>query len=377
MRLSEGMRPMPEVMITWRDPDTVRPAHDVVVRLVALTDNAYESGDIGPYLMRPRPDRTWVWRADLPSDLRTSYQICPVRDRPVRGEPIDEQRWAAIVAAGRSDPSCADSLPAGCTYGNPDEPASVLSMPGALRQPWVERRAAVRRGSLVRMPLTAGSLVHVYRSAGPSIPDPPLLVIFDGQPLLTTDVTATFDNLAADGVLESLTAVVIESIRGSAPRGPSRVDSLTRGPELESFVFDELLPAVEATYPVTREPAGRVLVGHSLGALAALHLAARRPDQFGAVVAGSAALWWPGGDGQLAGPDVAAAYVDTGRPGRLFVDVGTEEGDLLRCNRDFRDALVRAGRDVTYREFRGGHDHACWRGGLADGIVDVLSRPSG
>jgi len=27
---------------------------------------------------------------------------------------------------------------------------------------------------------------------------------------------------------------------------------------------------------------------------------------------------------------------------------------------------------VTYREFRGGHDHACWRGGLADGAVDVL-----
>jgi enterochelin esterase-like enzyme len=110
--------------------------------------------------------------------------------------------------------------------------------------------------------------------------------------------------------------------------------------------------------------------------VAALHLAAQRPDLFGGVVAGSAALWWPGENGQLSGEGVAAAYLDAPGTGRLFLDAGTEEGDLLRCNRAFHDALVRAGRAVTYREFRGGHDHACWLGSLADGIVDVLSGTS-
>jgi enterochelin esterase-like enzyme len=38
---------------------------------------------------------------------------------------------------------------------------------------------------------------------------------------------------------------------------------------------------------------------------------------------------------------------------------------------------VRAGRDVTYREFRGGHDHACWRGSLADGIAHLLGGAGG
>jgi enterochelin esterase-like enzyme len=109
--------------------------------------------------------------------------------------------------------------------------------------------------------------------------------------------------------------------------------------------------------------------------VAALHLAAHRPDLFGGVVAGSAALWWPGGDGQLSGAGVAAAYLDPSVAGRLFLDVGTEEGDLLQSNRAFHDALLRSGRAVTYREFRGGHDHACWRGSIADGIVEVLTKP--
>lgn len=367
---------MSRITISWQDPDAARPAHDVVVRLIALTDRAFEAGDITPYLMAPGAGRNWVWTAELPPDLRTSYQLCPARDQPLRGSALDEERWAAVVAAGLADPSCRDRLPPGCTYGNPDAPASVLSMPGALPQPWVHRRPGVPRGSLVRTPLDGGSLVHVYRSPGAPGGPMPLVVIFDGQRLLDTDVTATFDNLAADGVAGPLAAVIVESIRGSAPRGPSRIASLTVASGLESFVFGDLLPAVEAGYPVTTDPARRILAGHSLGAVAALHLAARRPGAFGGVVAGSPALWWPGEDGQLRGADVAAAYA-SGGPGRLFLDVGTEEDVILSDARAFRDTLVKAGHDPAYREFRGGHDHACWRGSLADGIAHILGTAVG
>jgi enterochelin esterase-like enzyme len=364
---------MTAVTISWQDPDVTRPAHDVVVRLTALTDRAVQAGDISAYLMQPGPGNTWVWTADLPPDLRTSYQLCPIRDRPLRGQPLDEDRWAAVVAAGLPDPSCPDRLPAGCAYGNPDAPASVLSMPGALPQPWAARRPGVPHGSLARMPLEGGSLVHLYRSPGASDHPAPLVVIFDGHRLLATDVTATFDNLAADRAAGPLTAVIVESIRGSAPAGPSRIASLTAVASLEPFVFGDLLPAVQERYPVSSDPARRVLAGHSLGAIAALHLVARRPDTFGGAIAGSPALWWPGGNGQLAGPDVAAAYANSTPAGRLFLDAGTEEGHLLNDASAFRDTLVTAGHQVSYREFRGGHDHACWRGSLADGIIDVLS----
>jgi enterochelin esterase-like enzyme len=363
---------MSRLTISWHDPDAARPAHDVVVRLTALTDRAFEAGDIAPYLMAPGPGRNWAWTADLPPDLRTSYQLCPVRDQPLRGFPLDENRWTAIVAAGLADPSCGDRLPPGCTFGNPDAAASVLSMPDALPQPWVTRRPGVPRGSLVRTPLGGGSLVHVYRSPGAPDGPLPLVVIFDGQRLLATDVTATFENLAADGVAEPLIAVIVESIRGAAPRGPSRIAGLTVAGGLESFIFGDLLPAVEADYPLTADPARRVLGGHSLGAVAALHLAARHPGAFGSVVAGSPALWWPGEHGQLRGADVTAAYAGS-TPGWLFLDAGTEEDGILNDARAFRDTLVKAGHHPAYREFRGGHDHACWRGSLADGIANVLS----
>lgn len=363
---------MPQLTIGWQDRDAVRPAHDVVVRLTALTDRAFEAGDITPYLMTPAAGRGWAWTAELPPDLRTSYQLCPVRDRPLRGRPLGENRWAAVTAAGIPDPSRRDRLPPGCMHGNPDAPASVLSMPGALPQPWVTRRPGVPRGSLVRTCLNGGSLVHIYRSPGAPGGPLPLVVIFDGQRLLATDVTATFDNLAAGGVVGPLIAVIVESIRGSAPRGPSRIAGLTVAAGLESFIFGDLLPAVEAGYPVTADPARRALAGHSLGAVAALHLAASRPGTFGSVVAGSPALWWPGQHGQLCGADVAAAYASSDPGGRLFLDAGTEEGSLLSGARAFRDTLVKAGHGPAYREFRGGHDHACWRGSLADGIAHIL-----
>ncbi len=70
---------MSQLTISWQDPDAVRPAHDVVVRLTALTDRAAEAGDVTPYLMTQAPGRNWAWTAELPSDLRTSYQLCPVR----------------------------------------------------------------------------------------------------------------------------------------------------------------------------------------------------------------------------------------------------------------------------------------------------------
>ena len=69
---------------------------------------------------------------------------------------------------------------------------------------------------------------------------------------------------------------------------------------------------------------------------------------------------------------MAAAYAGAPHAGRLFLEAGSEEGALLQDARAFRDSLVKAGHHPAYREFCGGHDHACWRGSLADGITDVL-----
>jgi enterochelin esterase family protein len=365
-----------EVTLTWSDPDRGRPALDVLVRLLALTDYAQDRGDLAPYLMEPAGDRQWTWTARLPADLRTSYQLCAARDDPVPRRALGDDEWLSLVAVGVADPEASDVLAPGCVFGSPQERASVLSLPDALAQPWRERRPSVPQGSLERLEIGSGttaSIVHVYRSPGTdAATDVALAILFDGGTLLDIDIAATFDNLVHEQAIEPLVAVLVESIRGSARRGPSRVQSLTAPGVFESFVIEELTPVLVDRLPITDDPSRSAVVGQSLGGLAALWLAHRHPGRFGCAVAQSSSLWWPGGEGQLSGDDVLAAYAGSVPPVRLFVEAGSEETDVLSSNRRLRAVLSEVGDSAAYREFRGGHDYACWRGGIADGLIAIF-----
>lgn len=373
MSQRESLGPDHEVTLRWTDTNRSHPAVDVLVRLIALTDDAHEAGDLSPYLMNPGPGGRWSWTSKLPADLRTSYQLCPVRDRPLRGQTPDEDRWLQILAAGVPDPTAPEALPPGTLWGNPG-PASILELPAALPQPWVAPRPGVPAGEVTRVEL-GDSMIHVWNPAmDQSLEQLPVVISFDGGSWVRMGVTATFANLVADGVVPPFVAVLIESINGSAERGPTRIRSLTHPDQFAEFVLAELLPYLRTNHRVTDEPSRTVLAGQSLGGLAAAHVAAVAPDQIGWVIGQSAALWWPGDEsGGLAGAAVIAAYEKAGAgPVRFFLEVGSQEGDLLTANHRFRDVLQGSGHAVSFREYRGGHDQACWRGGLADGIVAAL-----
>ena len=346
------------------------------MRLLALTDYAQDRGDLAPYLMEPAGGGQWTWTARLPADLRTSYQLCAARDDRVPRRVLSDDEWLALVAEGVADPAASDVLPPGCVFGSPDERASVLSMPDALAQPWRERRPSVPQGGLERVEIGSGttaSIVHVYRASGTeTATDVALAILFDGGTLLDIDIAATFDNLVHEQAIEPLVAVLVESIRGSARRGPTRVESLTAPDMFESFVVDELIPVLVDRLPITDDPSRSAVVGQSLGGLAALWLAHRHHGLFGCAVAQSSSLWWPGGNGQLSGDDVLAAYAGSVPPVRLFVEAGSEETDVLSGNRRLRELLRDVSDSAAYREYRGGHDYACWRGGIADGLMGTF-----
>ena len=122
------------VTFTWTETQPDRPARDVLVRLIALTDHAHDDGDLDLYLLDQGDEGEWSGSLLLSSDLRTSYQLCPVRDEPLRGHPLDDDRWLEILALGIADVSNPETLPASCTYGNSGV-ASILELPDAWPSP--------------------------------------------------------------------------------------------------------------------------------------------------------------------------------------------------------------------------------------------------
>jgi enterochelin esterase-like enzyme len=198
-----------------------------------------------------------------------------------------------------------------------------------------------------------------------------LAVLFDGRPMLDEGVPETIRSLQNEGAVGPLTTIYVESIEGSTVRGPTRVASLTDPAVLDRFVAS-VQRFLEDRPEISSERARRVVLGHSLGGNAALHVGCHRPDLFGGVATGSAALWWPGDDVQMSGEQVAdEVLASTGL--RLWMQAGVgEDADLVRCNRELWARADAAGLELAHLEHPGGHELSAWRGGLEQALPYLL-----
>jgi pimeloyl-ACP methyl ester carboxylesterase len=60
------------------------------------------------------------------------------------------------------------------------------------------------------------------------------------------------------------------------------------------FLIDELIPFIDRTYRTIRSPRGRALIGHSMGGLSAVILAARHPGVWGSIGLNDGAAYYAG-----------------------------------------------------------------------------------
>jgi enterochelin esterase-like enzyme len=134
-------------------------------------------------------------------------------------------------------------------------------------------------------------------------------------------------------------------------------------------------------YGISLSPKRTVVVGSSLGGLAASYIAFRHADVFGNVLSQSGSYWWKPNE-DVSGEWLTVQFVSSPLLAIkfdlevcLFENESIQEGESnLVANRHFRDVLQAKGYEIQYVEFSGGHEFINWQPTLASGLVDLLGQ---
>jgi enterochelin esterase-like enzyme len=254
--------------------------------------------------------------------------------------------------------------------GNPDRvegafgPHSWLAMPGYEAPSWLDLSAADGK----RHQLTVGEIdVEVWEPVDHAEAPLPLLLVHDG---------AEMD--AYGGV-----------VRYAATRPPMRVALLSPGSERDeryaantayaAALVGEVIPALIGAFPTSYEP---VLLGQSLGGLAALHAAWLYPTAFSGLALQSGSFFTPVLDPQESGYAqfdrvvgfVASLHDSTAAPvgfPPVAFTCGLAEENLAN-NRLMHTHLADLGVPVSWGEVRQGHTWMCWRDTLDPHLGTLL-----
>lgn len=275
---------------------------------------------------------------------------------------------------------------------------SVLVMPNAAPLIWRYADASVPRGRqqehLFRSDILGNERriwVHTPanydKSAGPY----PFIVIFDGEEPGYPG-PEVIDNLIAAGKIPPLVAIMVDQIE-------IRDQELPGNPDFSRALATELVPWLREEYNLAADPADAILNGGSYGGFCSAYTALHHPDVFGNVIMHSPSAWmhpqlmetWEQKQGDMTAdpvgqpadiPYLIQQFRDTERqPIRIWHECGAVENGPAPAriwqtfgNRWLHDILRLKGYDTTYREYIGGHDHAWWRGTIADGLIWVFDR---
>ena len=262
--------------------------------------------------------------------------------------------------------------------GDPFGENSVAMTYGYLRPDW-SRPQGSPRGAIET--ITVQSKVfdetrheQVYLPAGFDASRPhPLVINHEGGDYEAyASLSVSLDNLIARGDIPPLIAVLIQA--------SDRMSEYPKGRRHARYVVSELLPALQARYPVTSDPARRVLLGASLGAVASLATAFRFPGVFGGLVLKSGSFILDKTKLEQRSHKVfdrVARLVEVAQraPGlpntRAFVSTGELEG-LADENRALAGFLREQGVNVLFCSTWDGHHWHNWRDQLRDALIWVL-----
>jgi enterochelin esterase-like enzyme len=204
----------------------------------------------------------------------------------------------------------------------------------------------------------------------------PLLVVHDGGDYLEyASARTVLDNLIHR--LDMAEIIVAFSSPGD------RLTEYANSAAHARYLTAELVPRLEAEFPLTATPSGRCLMGASFGAVAALSAAYRNPRVYGSLLLQSGSFVFTDiGHDHGGGPafEPVVKFVNRYRAAprkvadRVFVSCGVYEPLIVR-NRSMVPTFERAGMDVRYVEARDGHSWENWRDRLQEGLSWIFPGP--
>ena len=204
-----------------------------------------------------------------------------------------------------------------------------------------------------------------------------LLVVHDGGDFLQyAAAKAVLDNLTHRREIAPTIAAFLH------PR--DRLVEYANSAQHARFVTHELLPRLQMEFPLVPNASGRILLGASFGAVAALSAAVSSIGTYGALVlmSGSFVFADAGADhggGPVFDPVVQFVNRYRARPRhvaeRLFVSCGLYE-PLIISNRSIVPIFESTGMQVRYVEARDGHTWENWRDRLRDALSWVIPGPA-
>lgn len=309
------------------------------------------AGFPGPHRFAPLNGHHLWWLAlPLPDGARLEYKLEVLRNH--------HSEWVndPLNPLTTSNPFGTNSVCRAFGYKVPDfAQIHEGTLPGSFDDLWVPSQLGSDRK--VTMYLPAGfDRARTY----------PLVFVHDGGDYLTYGSMAlVLDNLIHWRIIPPILAAF------SWPG--DRLREYAANPAHADFVVKEAISLIESTYPLTRD---RLVMGASLGAVAALHAAWRHPEAFtGLLLQSGTFAQTPGwGSAQaLLAPiaDLLHRLEPSLLPRKAYLSCGTYER-MIGENRFMAHRLERAGLAVKYTEIRDGHTWEAWRDRLSEGLAWLL-----
>jgi enterochelin esterase-like enzyme len=202
--------------------------------------------------------------------------------------------------------------------------------------------------------------IKIFKPYGfASLSNLPSLYVHDGFEALKSEYFQNvLDNLIADHKIKPIIVVFVPPVLREDEYVGRRQRAFT------TMLCDELVPLIDKSYPTSRKPEDRGMMGISNGGHVSLATVLKRPDVF-LNGAGQSSTITPQ---LLEILDNAVQHRSSHKPFNLYMDVGQydldypgTDGSFLNLNREFSAELTKDGIIHMYREVNDGHEWANWR----------------